>query len=330
MRWIIRLVTFVGILACFVLVMGLGAAKLRERDMRAEILPDAGRLIATAEGQIFVLEDGPTDGRPLLFAHGTAAWSGLWGPVLEAKGAEGWRAIGFDMPPFGFSDHAEDRDYSRPRQAERILALVEAMDVKPIFVAHSVGAGPSVEAVMQNPDAFAGLIVVGGALALGRHADDAALPRPLRADPLRKSATALTMTNPWLTRTFLSGFVHRKDAVTDDRVALLQRPLTRHGTSAAYADWLPTLLVAPKDARSTRAEEYKALALPVIYIWGDKDTVTPVAQAEELVALTPGAHLITLPDVGHIPQIEDTPGFLLALDRALGLIGGTISAPNTD
>ncbi|MEL7253505.1 MAG: alpha/beta hydrolase [Pseudomonadota bacterium] len=330
MRWIIRFVIWIGAFACLVLAIASVAAMLRESDDRADILPDAGRLVTTEDGQIFVLEAGPEDGDPLLFAHGTAAWSGLWGPVLEAKGADGWRAVGFDMPPFGFSDHASDGDYSRPRQAQRILALVEAMEMKPIFVAHSVGAGPSVEAVMENPQAFAGLIVVGGALALGRHEEDATLPLPLRPAPLRKSATALTMTNPWLTRTFLSGFVHKKDAVTDDRVTLLQRPLTRDGTSAAYADWLPNLLVPPQDARSTRAEEYQALDLPVVYIWGKEDTTTPLAQAEELVALTPGARLITLPGVGHIPQIEDTPAFLLALDRALGLIASQNSAPTSN
>ncbi|MEO0370853.1 MAG: alpha/beta hydrolase [Pseudomonadota bacterium] len=321
MRRIAQIFMALGLSACLALSLALAAAMLRETGDRTNLLPEEGRLVATPEGQIFVLEKGPEDGQPLLFAHGTAAWSGLWRPVLEAKGNQGWRAIGFDMPPFGFSDHAEDRNYSRPRQADRILALVDALDIKPVFVAHSVGAGPSVEAVMQRPDAFAGLIVVAGALGLGRHTEEATLPLPLRPAPVRKSATALTMTNPWLTRTFLSGFVHKKDAVTDARVSLLQRPLRREGTTAAYADWLPNLLVPPQDARSTREEEYKALRLPVVYIWGTEDSTTPLAQAEALVALTTGAHLITLPGLGHIPQIEDTPAFLLALDQGLGLIG---------
>ena len=260
MRWMYRLTLVVGVLACLVLALASGAALLRETEERAEILPPEGRLVDTAEGAMFVLETGPEDGPPLLFAHGTAAWSGLWAPVLDAVSADGRRAVGFDMPPFGFSDHAQARDYSRPRQAARILALVNALNIKPIFVAHSVGAGPSVEAVMQRPEAFAGLVVVSGAVGLGRHEEKAMLPLPLRPAPLRKSATALTMTNPWLTRTFLSGFVHKKDAVTDARVALLQSPLKRHGTTAAYADWVPNLLAAPIDARSTRAEEYQALA----------------------------------------------------------------------
>lgn len=323
MRWIYRLVLALGALACLVLALASAAALLRETEERAAILPADGRLVDTKEGAIFVSETGPEDGPPLLFAHGTAAWSGLWQPVLDATGANGWRGVAFDMPPFGFSDHAADRIYSRPRQADRILALVEALDVKPILIAHSVGAGPAVEAVMHNQTAFAGLIVVDGALALGRHAEDAALPLPLQPEPLRKAATALTITNPLLTRRFLSGFVHNKDAVTDARVALLQRPLRRENTTSAYADWVPNLLVAPQDARSTRAEEYQALALPVVYIWGAEDTVTPLHQAEALAGLTQGAELIVLPGVGHIPQIEDTPAFLLALTQALGLI-----APN--
>ena len=320
MRWVFRLILVLGVLAALVLGVASGAAMLRETQARSEILPTEGRLVDTADGAIFVLETGPEDGPPLLFAHGTAAWSGLWQPVLEAAVADGWRAIAFDMPPFGFSDHAADRLYARPRQAERILALVAAMNIKPIFVAHSVGAGPAVEAVMQDQGAFAGLIVVDGALALGRHAEAETLPLPLRPEPIRKAATALTMTNPLLTRQFLSGFVHKKDAVTDDRVALLQRPMVRKNTTAAYADWLPNLLAAPTDARSTRAEEFQALALPVVYIWGAEDTITPLYQAQDLTRLTPGATLITLPGVGHIPQIEDTPAFLLALTDALGLI----------
>ncbi|MEL7257311.1 MAG: alpha/beta hydrolase [Pseudomonadota bacterium] len=320
MRWITKSLFWLGVAALVVLFVARGAAFLRESEARADILPSEGRLVETSEGAIFVWEEGPEDAPMLLFAHGTAAWSGLWAPVLKDMGAEGWRAVAFDMPPFGFSDHADDGNYSRTRQAERVRALVKALGTKPILVAHSVGAAPGVEAVMQDPSAFTALIVVDGALGLGSHDSGKTLPFPLGVKVARDAATALTMTNPMLTRTLLRGLIHVKEAASDEVVAVLTQPLVRKGTTSAYSDWLPSLLVPPQDALSTREENYAALTLPVVYMWGEEDTVTPVEQAFELNAATPGSELVLMPDLGHIPQIEDSDAFLLALELALGLI----------
>ena len=62
---------------------------------------------------------------------------------------------------------------------------------------------------------------------------------------------------------------------------------------------------------------YARLKLPTAILWGDKDTVTPVEQANDLKALIPQASLTWLPDLGHIPQIEDPAFFNEALLKAL-------------
>ena len=310
MRRLIRIV--VGL--CLILLLVLGgfrmAAHLREGETLAEAMPADGRLIETAQGKIFVLEYGPETGQPLLFAHGTAAWSGLWQPVLEAMGEAGYRGIGYDLPPFGYSERYAVWDYGRVAQGERVNALVEAMDIKPIVVAHSFGAGPAMEAVMRAPERYAGIVVVDGALGLGSHDEQKALPFVLRPLWAREVGVAVSGTNPLATRTLLKGLIHRKDAATDAVIATLQRPQTRMGTTESFAAWLPSLMVPPQDALSIRTEAYAALGVPVAYIWGDQDTVTPPDQAEALVALTPGATLHMLTDVGHIPQIEDEAAFL--------------------
>ena len=320
MRFLFKLVLGLLGLVAFVLVAARGMAMLRETDALENVLPPEGRLVMTDMGDVFVLEEGPDDAPVVLFAHGTAAGSGLWAPTLEQIGNDGWRAVAFDMPPFGFSERAADGDYSRTRQAERLLALVEALDTQPILVAHSVGAGPGIEAVMRQQEAFAGLVVVDGAVALNGHDSGRTLPFPLKARPIRDAVTALTMNNPLLTKTFLRGLIHVKEAASDEVVAVLTRPFSRKGTTRSYSDWVPSLLVPPKDALSTRAESYARLTLPVAFIWGEEDTVTPLEQGQELVSLTPGARLLTLENSGHIPQIETPEAFLLALREALGFI----------
>lgn len=317
MRWLRRLalVFLIGVIA---VPLGFrGSAAFRETQTLAAVLPDSGKLVDTAEGRMFVQDHGPKDGTVLLFLHGTAAWSGLWQPTLEAMGTRGYRAIGFDMPPFGFSERAVDGDYSRARSADRVLALTRAMGIRPVLVAHSFGAGAGVEAALRNPDAFAALVVVDGALGLESHLTAKPLPLPLRSATLREVALSATATNPLLTKRLVKSLIHLKEAATDEVVAVLQRPMVRQGSTPAFADWLPTLLVPPTDARSTRPEAYRALTLPTTFLWGAEDNVTPLDQGQALAALVPGAELIVLPGLGHIPQLEGPPQFEAALASAL-------------
>jgi pimeloyl-ACP methyl ester carboxylesterase len=63
--------------------------------------------------------------------------------------------------------------------------------------------------------------------------------------------------------------------------------------------------VAPAaPARSEDPAAYRTLAIPLTAIWGARDTITPLAQAERLVTLAPRAKLEVLASAGHIPQIE--------------------------
>lgn len=312
-RWMLAAIVIV-----LLLLVGLRmAASWREVQDLGDLPPQGGRLIETHEGAIYVLEKGDPDNTPVLFAHGTAAWSGLWLPTLVAVGDAEYHAIGYDLPPFGYSEHATDRDYSLQRQADRVLALVRTMDTPPIVVAHSFGAGPVVEAVLREPDVFGGLILVAGAIGLNTHLEPKQLPTLLRNDHIREFAVSATATNPYLTNRFLRGLIHIKDAADPGVISTLQQPMARSGYTNAVSDWAPTLLQTPTGALSTRPENWQNLTLQTVLIWGDKDTVTPLGQAETLLANTPASSLFVLSGVGHIPQIEAPEEFQKALMDAL-------------
>jgi pimeloyl-ACP methyl ester carboxylesterase len=57
--------------------------------------------------------------------------------------------------------------------------------------------------------------------------------------------------------------------------------------------------------------------MPTLVVWGNLDTITPLAQGAALAKLIPGARLEVLVGVGHIPQIEDPPRFNDVLVRFL-------------
>jgi pimeloyl-ACP methyl ester carboxylesterase len=322
-RWFRIVLVLVSILFLLV-VLVFGAARtytfLRETHFRVNDMPAEGRLVPTEMGAIYVEELGPgADAPVVLFAHGTAAWSRLWQPVLTEVAEAGYHVIAFDMPPFGFSDRDPAGAYDRVTQAQRVLALTEALEVRPILVAHSFGAGPAVEAAMMEPEAFAGLVIVNGALGLRSYEADRTLPIFLRPLVVREALASVALL-PFMTQPLLRQMIYVKEGATPEVAAVLQAPTRLRGTTRAFADWLPSLLVPPQDAQSTRPEAYQVLTLPTRIIWGREDTITPLPQGQEIAALVPGSGLLVLDGVGHIPQIEAPSLFIAALVSQLGTL----------
>lgn len=318
MRYVVGLLTIL-VFAVILALLGLRlAAMLREIAILPDRVPAEGQLVDTEFGPIYIEEMGPADGQPVLLVHGSVGWSRMWRPTQTALAAEGYRAIAFDMPPMGYSFRDPAGDYSRQTQARRLLALVAALDVRPVLVAHSFGAGAAAEAAMLDPDALAGLVVVSGAIGLeGPSGGD--LPWPLGNPFMRELAVSATVTNPPAMGPLLRLFLYRKEAATPAILEMLLLPSRRPGTTAAIADWLPSLLVPPVGGLSTEAAPWQELALPLAFLWGDQDTTTPLQQGERLADLT-GAPLTVLAEVGHIPQIEAPVEFHAALLAALSAL----------
>lgn len=320
MRTLVALVVILVSLA-MVLLLGLRLSAMnREVGVLPMPIPEEGRIVDTALGAIYVEEAGPQigprTGTPLLLVHGAVGWSAIWRPTSRTLAAEGYRTIALDMPPMGWSLRDPVGDYSRQTQARRLIALVEALGVRPVLVAHSFGAGPAAEAAMLQPGAFAGLVVVSGSLDLETDGTGQTPPWPLGHPFMRELAIWATATNPSATGPILRRLLYRKETATPELVDMLNAPNRRSGTTAALADWLPTLLVPPAGALSATPQAWQDLPLPISLIWGDSDPASPLEQGENLSALT-GAPLFILTDVGHIPPVEAPAEFQAALIAAL-------------
>jgi len=301
-------------------------AQWRERAVAADAAPRTGRFVVAGDVRLFLQEAGPSDGPLVLFVHGTGAWSETWRATLSALAGAGFHAVALDLPPFGYSERPTEPRYAKPEQAARIVGVLDALGASSaVLVGHSFGGGPTVEAAMQRPERVRALVLVDAALGIVATGDAGnAPPAPpalvravLAVRPLRTSLVAAFLTNPSFTRRLLQGFIADPAAATDARVAIYQRPLTVRGTTTAVAAWLPELVAPPVASRSESAAAYAALTMPVVAIWGDRDTVTPLAQGEQLVRLVPHGRLEVMAGVGHIPQIEDPDAFNALLTRTL-------------
>ena len=286
------------------------SAALRESSTASDLAPANGKFVSTSEGVLHVSIWGADNETTVLFTHGMAAWGGLWRETAEELSNNGYRVIAVDQPPFGFSDRS-DHDFSRSRQAARLKALASRMKLKDyLLVGHSYGGGVALETALRHPADIKGLVLICPVIKLEKDVapsdpiEPSETPLPLRSTVLAETLVSASVTNPWLTGFLTKRFMHRKESLTDKHVAILQKPMALRGNTGFMVKWLTQFLAGDPKAISRRATEIAELKLPVSFIWGDKDTVTPIAQGFELAQVIKPVKLHSLTDVGHMPQLE--------------------------
>jgi pimeloyl-ACP methyl ester carboxylesterase len=320
------LLQLVGVLLLLVVLWFVGHQVRRavvEVDDVEALAPRTGRWVSAGDLQIFVQEWGPPAGPVVVLTHGTGAWSGTWFDTPQRLAAAGWRVVAVDLPPFGFTRVVEGVDYSRPAQGRRLLALMKEISTQPVtLVGHSFGAGPALEAAMAGPSAVRHLVLVDAALGLGPNGEMPTCTPPtwagraLAVRPVRTVLVGSVATVPQFSGHLLRQFVHRQEVVLPEKIVAYQAPFGRRQFSAYLGDWAHAFAnggCEPALSQSSAELARWAGRQPrVSIIWGEQDTVTPLAQGEALRRMT-GAELVTMPGVGHIPHLEDPDGFHRAL-----------------
>jgi pimeloyl-ACP methyl ester carboxylesterase len=313
-RFFWRLALGLVVLIVALLLLFRIAAAFRERS---EAVPATSTLVATPLGRVAVALSGPVAGTPVMLIPGTAGWSGFWRDVSRHLAGRGYRVIAVDLPPFGYSDRDPQLRYDRAAQARRLAAVLKALapNRPAIVVAHSFGAGAATELALRAPERIGRLVLVDAALGIldppGAPASGGLIHQPIVMQP----AIAASLTNPWALPALMRSLLARKDAA-DPWIETIRQPMRRTGSTAAYAAWAPALFSTNDGGWSWRSDRLAAMKPPVAIIWGEADTVTPIAQGERLARIL-HAPLQRLPGIGHIPHIEDPAHFLPALDRAI-------------
>ena len=105
-------------------------------------------------------EHGPeADGPPVVFIHGIPTSPSLWRYVLprltSARGLA-WEMVGYGRSiPDGWG-----RDISVARQAEYLVAWMDALDLEPaVLVGHDLGGGVAQIAAVRHPARVRGLVL---------------------------------------------------------------------------------------------------------------------------------------------------------------------------
>ena len=317
--WIRRILKAIGAtLAVLVAVIVLFwvRAELYESETREDAAPSTGRFVRAGDVELYIQEIGPANGQSIVFIHGTAAWSGFWRESMVAFANAGYHCIAIDIPPFGFSESPAGLSYGNRDQARRIVAAIDTLDIaNTILLGHSFGGGATMEAALMIPDRIDALVLldVGGlnlniepALENGK---SSVLSVFLNTPLLRNPVLAATATNPLLTKTIVSTMVLDPDIVTPDLKSIVRQPLVLKNATNKLGEWLSYVLTVQEVSLTSNPDNYQALTMPALVIWGDSDTIIPLQDGEYLQSILPDAELVVMEDVNHIPYLEDNAKF---------------------
>ncbi len=306
--------TFAWVLGIFFMVVLFFniQSSLRESKTRHEAAPATGKFVQAGDVEIFIQEMGPADGQVILFVHGTAAWSGLWRETMTPLAAAGYRCIAIDVPPFGFSERPAAPSYGNSDQANRIVALMDALEVEhAILYIHSIGGGAGMETALTIPERIDALVLLDvGGLNLNLQPPpeiqrSSALEIFLSMQAVRDPLLAATATNPLFTKTMISSMLLDPADATDDKIKILQKPLVVRNATRILGEWLHYVLTTQETSLTSDPENYQSLNMPALIVWGDSDTVIPIKDGEYLNSLLKNSEFVVMQGVNHVPHLED-------------------------
>lgn len=252
------------------------------------------------------------EGRPLVFVHGLAGSAVTWREVT-ARLATRFRTLAIDLMGCGRSDKPIRESYTLGRQAELVRGFVDALGLADaVLVGHSYGGAVCMLAAREPWARVTGLVLV----------DSLCYPQPVPPALRLLSLPGLGPLALWLVpKTWAAG------AGLAAAYGGRRRPLAEVVAANAYAlrsragrhaliETVRGIAALPRKPLT----DFAALGLPTLVIWGERDPVIPLSLGERLAGEIPGAELVLVPGVGHLPQEEAGEETAEAIGRFLGAI----------
>ncbi len=253
--------------------------------------------------------------QPLVFVHGL---SGCWSnwleqlPVLAAR----HRVITLDLPGFGYSPMPSQRitisGYAR--LLDRLLGQL-GIDAAAV-VGNSMGGFIAAELAIAFPQRVERLVLISaaGISTTGHRGSTRAVP------VIRRLETALAGAGAWVAAK--SDTLARRARVREALLNVVVRHPSRLPAALA-AEQLrgagkPGFLqglqaVLDYDIR----ERLPEIACPTLIVWGDRDRLIPVHDADVFAELIPNSHKVVFEDTGHMAMLERPAAFNALLEDFL-------------
>ncbi len=234
-------------------------------------------------------------GSTIVLLHGILAslhtWDG-WLPALSKK----YRVVRIDLPGHGLTGPDPKGEYSIDRMTKLIEKLYDKLEIKEAhLIGNSLGGWIAWEFAVRNPKRVSKLVLIDSA---GFNTDE--VPLIVSFSKLPLAPYFLTGNAPRFAVKYLVGSVYgNPDLITEDTVTRYSELFLREGNGKGFFDSVR----APVENNSV---SLKKLKMPVLIMWGEKDSWISPEYARSFHSAITQSRLITFPLLGHVPM-EESP-----------------------
>lgn len=261
------------------------------------------RHVEVAGRNVNYVDLGSGEAPPVVFVHGLG---GQWQNWLEniPRVAQGRRVLALDLPGFGLSAMPNDR-ISISGYGRCVESFCEALGLGRVaLVGNSMGGFIASEVAIQFPDRVERLVLVSAAGITGPNLTRTPAQTAGRLAQVMAAYTAARhrgfAARP-VTRHFALALVARHPSRL--RADLAYEALFRGVGTDGFDDALRACL--EYDFRDRLSD----IACPSLIVWGERDSILPVRDAEAFERLISHSRSVVMEDTGHIPQVERPRAF---------------------
>ncbi len=251
-------------------------------------------------------DSGPKTAPALVFLHGFGSslhtWE-TWSTVLDKD----FRVIRLDLPGFGLSGENAERDFSDAHDLAVIMGLLDTLQVhKASFIGNSLGGKLAWQIASAYPERVDKLVLISPDGYASEGFEYNKQPDP----SFMLSAMVWTLPKPVLKMSLLPAYAD-PNSLTSSMLDRYHDLMCAPGVRKSIATRVhQTILKDPQPMlNNIRAD--------TLLIWGERDAMIPVANADDYIHAIATSRLVILPNIGHLPQEEQPQLGLLALQKFL-------------
>ncbi len=256
-------------------------------------LADLPRFTVEALGiETSYYEVGQGNGRSVLLLHGMTSSGDAYRELMIAL-ADDYHLVAPDIPGFGFSEMTTP--YTLDHLVEWVAAFIDALEISQcLVVGHSFGGVLATYFTMAYPEDVARLVLIAPALLSAQKVHDLVIKATISLG-LVSLGTTISQSRLVVPYQVKSAFYQPE----------MQPETVWQRRIRDYENARATAVVFPALANGS-VKNLSKITHPTCLIWGEDDTVVPVADGVELAALLPNAELHRVAECGHVPVQEQT------------------------
>ncbi len=250
----------------------------------------------TRIGNLDIAYDDVGHGIPLLLVHGFPVDRRVWRPQVPVLSRH-CRVLALDLP--GHGDSTPTGEYTMESLARLLEGFLDTLGVeRAVLLGYSMGGSVALEFSRTYPKRLYSLILY-ASRAVADSEEEAVTREALAEVASLLESQPIVVEEVMLDLVSADAAIAAGGPVTEavrEMVGDTPRLTFKQGllALARRPDYTPTLSSIP---------------CPTLVVVGERDTVTPPAAAQDMVARIPGARLVVLPGAGHFANLDSPQEF---------------------